>query len=82
LLATLVRREINMPEPTERTDFDLDATRPSAAASPPVRWSGVRITTEQLAAAERARDYHARRFLETAAAGAPAAAEPMIRSEH
>jgi len=73
-----------MSQSIERADAGTETARPNAAAGITIRLPSVRITREQLAAAQRASEYHARRVLSASSAAEPIAPRPdsLAPSEH
>ena len=65
-----------MPDRLEHTEFE-----PFVPTSLPAWARGARLTKEQLAAAERTRDYHVRK-LESQVKPSERAGETAARSEH
>lgn len=64
-----------MADRTERTEFD-----PYVPPALPAWARSARLTKEQLAAAERTRDYHVRKL--QSRASSDRSTEPVARSEH
>ncbi|HUG21263.1 hypothetical protein [Piscinibacter sp.] len=60
-----------MSQSTERADTATETARPNAAAGMTNRLPSARISREQLAAAQRASEYHARRVPSASAAAEP-----------
>lgn len=66
-----------MATPPERTEYEA-STPPAMPA-----WArGARLTREQLAAAERTRDYHVRKLESRSAGSAERGGDSGSRSEH